>query len=68
MIVFLVFSVLGGIVCAGISLLGFGAGFWIAALWYVLGAWAGFAISVAAFLLTEQRHKSGQTTMHTEFG
>ncbi len=50
MLAYLVVSLITGVICAAISLLGFGAGFWMVALWYVLGCWAGLAGSVALYL------------------
>lgn len=50
MLAYLVVSLITGLACATISLLGFGAGFWIVAMWYVFGCWAGFAGSMALYL------------------
>lgn len=50
MLAYLVVSLITGVICAAISLLGFGAGFWMAVLWYVLGSWAGLAGSVVLYL------------------
>jgi len=50
MLAYLVVSLITGAIWAAISLLGFGAGFWMAVLWYVLGSWAGLAGSVALYL------------------
>jgi hypothetical protein len=53
MLAYLVVSLITGLTCAAVSLLGFGAGFWTVVLWYVLGCWAGFAgsVAVAVYLL-----------------
>jgi len=51
MLAFLMVSVVTGLTFATVSLLGFGAGFWMVALWYVAGCWAGFGMAIAAFLI-----------------
>ena len=50
MVAFLVISVMTGLGFATVGLLGFGAGFWATALWYVAGSWVGLAASVVVFL------------------
>jgi hypothetical protein len=67
MLAYLMFSLIFGAACAGISLLGFGVSLWMAALWYVLGCWAGFGLSVTVFLLIERNTKPGHTDMRPEY-
>ena len=50
---YLVVSVISGILGAAISYFGFGAGVLSAGLWYIIGCWAGFAASVALFLIRD---------------
>jgi len=53
MIAYLVISFFTGIVCAVVGLIGFGVGLLGIFLWYIAGCWAGFAVSVALFLLID---------------
>lgn len=59
MLGFLAISVCTGMACTLTSLLGFDAGVWMAVLWYIIGCWIGFIISVAVFLVAS-------TTMETD--
>ncbi len=51
MLPLLVVSILTGTLSALISLMGFDAGPWAASMWYVVGSWAGFAVSLGMVLL-----------------
>lgn len=55
---FLAVSVFTGIACAILSVLGFGAGLWMAVLWYVIGCWIGFALPVAIYLIVYMAPKT----------
>lgn len=55
MVAYLVVSLIVGTTCAAVSFLGFGAGLWTMMVWYVVGCWAGFAVSLIVFLLKSFR-------------
>ncbi|MFD3191161.1 hypothetical protein ACFMPD_12915 [Sedimentitalea sp. HM32M-2] len=54
MLAFLIMSILAGGL-AGMTAAVLGHGIWTAALWYVLGCWAGFLLSVVATLALRLR-------------
>jgi len=64
---FLAISVATGIACAMASLLGFGAGLWMAIFWYVIGCWIGFAVPVAAYLIASVAQKTGPDRVHPKY-
>lgn len=68
MIAHLVFSVLTGLVFTAVAVLGFGAGLWMAALWYVIGSWAGFAASVVVLWRLLAADNPTPSDMRPEFG
>jgi len=49
------------------SLLGFGAGLWMAIFWYVIGCWIGFAVPVAAYLIASVAQKTGPDRVHPKY-
>jgi len=55
MAAYLMISLITGIVCASISLIGFGTGLLTVFLWYVAGSWIGFAASLVMFLITSAK-------------
>ncbi len=55
MAAYLVCSVIAGIFCAMVGLVGFDAGFWMTIAWYVAGCWAGLIASVTLFFLVNTR-------------
>ena len=58
MLAYLVCCLIAGLACAAVSFVGFEVGILGIALWYVLGSWAGFAASVALFMLISVRQNS----------
>ena len=54
-VAYLMISLIMGIVCAAVGLIGFGAGLLAVFLWYVAGSWIGFAASLILYLLIGAR-------------
>lgn len=57
MAAYLIISVFTGLVAFFAGLIGFDTGFWTAALWYVVGCWAGFAVTLAIVIAAMQIRK-----------
>lgn len=68
MAAYIVISVLSGVVFALTSFFAFDSGFWMSALWYVLGCWAGFGVTLAIVLATFVVRKPASAKAHTAFG
>ena len=64
---FLMVSILTGFACAVISVVAYGAGLWIALLWYVIGCWIGFAMPVLAYLVASLASKTNPDQSYPEY-
>lgn len=67
MAAYMAITVLTGTIFASVCILGFGGGLWMAALWYILGSWAGFGLSLTASLLLGSGAEPEQSRLRAEF-
>ena len=63
MLAYLVFSAMVGTVAMIVSLLIPGGGFWLAAQWYMIGAWSGFFALQALTLILRATRKPARSPM-----
>ena len=57
-------STMAALTGAAYGMIAHGAGFWSVLGWYVIGGWAGFALTVAALLFANALRRPNQPDMH----
>lgn len=68
MAAYLMISVLSGVVFALASAFAYDGGFWMSAMWYLIGCWAGFGVTLAVVLAAFVVRKPAPTETRTAFG